>query len=234
MPLSLWTVCHRLHFENFSNFAGLSWSKRECDVAISFRRKREDDCLDCIHSQAASDVVYLDYRRRHQCLGKNLMVCKNCKAANLQGVSLHTYDGGFEVWCFDMGWVADPHVMPVPIQSGLENQFRHLYATLEGTASLHCPTSPMHSFLNICSVLQFGHRGPSVQEFEKPGGARLSNATALILRCMREIEAAVHISSSECWALDCLALQPLASCLLDYLNNDCFWTSASLSFCEYF
>ncbi len=39
---------------------------------------------------------------------------------------------------------------------------------------------------------------PSVQELEKPGGARLPNASALILICIREIEAAVHISSSEC------------------------------------
>ena len=31
------------------------------------------------------------------------MVCKNCTPSNLNGVSLHTYTGKFEVWCLDEG-----------------------------------------------------------------------------------------------------------------------------------
>lgn len=69
------------------------------------RRKREDDCIDCVGREwAASDYTYIRYSKEHaNCTGKNVMVCKDCKAYTMEGVSLHEFSGGYEVWCFDAG-----------------------------------------------------------------------------------------------------------------------------------
>lgn len=52
---------------------------------------------------AQSNDRFNFYKKADDCENKSIMVCKSCTAANLQGTSLQTQDGGFNVWCFDSG-----------------------------------------------------------------------------------------------------------------------------------
>ena len=71
------------------------------------RFKREESCPTCANHWSATDEIFRKYKRRRECQGSNLIVCKDCHAENIQEVALHEIDGGFEVWCIGAGLITN-------------------------------------------------------------------------------------------------------------------------------
>ena len=69
------------------------------------RGKREDDCLDCgiRRMWLTTDIAIAALKDHEKCMGQNIMVCKSCEAHDLKGLSLHTWEGRYEVWCVQSG-----------------------------------------------------------------------------------------------------------------------------------
>ena len=68
-------------------------------------RVKEGDCPYCPPEYAQSHEVFRKYKQHESCQDANLIVCKSCAAQSLISLSLHTFEGGFEIWCMDAGVV---------------------------------------------------------------------------------------------------------------------------------
>lgn len=72
------------------------------------RQKREDDCMDCLgRDWTSSHDVMERWKLISTCEGKNIVICKECTANELTGVSQHSKDHEFDVICFDTGSVTN-------------------------------------------------------------------------------------------------------------------------------